>query len=139
MRFLAILNVKCTSLNPATAMRSLPCLVNFSFSWPAKGGEEKGKGLDKLGDIAAFKYFLQVFEGKRSKATVDKLLNNARLYRTSLSYCGYPIDRVHVMYVNHFYEVKGRHRLEPRQKSTGCGSTIDKETNSVLNEQIMNE
>ena len=51
-------------------------MVNFSFWWLAKGEEEKGKGLDKLGNIAAFKYFLDFFEGKRSKATVNIWLYN---------------------------------------------------------------
>jgi hypothetical protein len=29
--------------------------------WPGKGEEDKGKGLDKLGNIALFKFFFQSF------------------------------------------------------------------------------
>jgi hypothetical protein len=34
-------------------------IFSLSFSWPGKGEEEKGSGLDKLGGIAIFNFFFQ--------------------------------------------------------------------------------
>jgi hypothetical protein len=45
-------------------------MVIFSFSLPGKGEEEKGKQLDKFGNIAIFIFFFQSFERNRSKIMV---------------------------------------------------------------------